>query len=82
MNIGTRIREWRRYRRRPQSYLATRLNVSIGNISRIETGKQQPSEAQVRTIAESFGLNMQEFYGFIPTPPGGGGDDEEEERAA
>jgi transcriptional regulator with XRE-family HTH domain len=80
MDIGTRIREWRRYRRRAQNYVATSIGVSIGNISRIETGKQQPSEAQVRAIAECFGLTMQEFYGFIPTPQGD--DDDEEERAA
>ena len=49
-----------------QKGLAEATGISENTISRIVTGKVQPSNATLRTIADKFGLNMDYLRGYDP----------------
>lgn len=54
MNLSEKIKNLRKEKRWSQGELAKKLNVHITHISRIETGKYQPSVDLLKKIAKLF----------------------------
>jgi transcriptional regulator with XRE-family HTH domain len=69
MELSHRILSWRRLRNLPQSALAEAAGVTVSAISRIERGRNGPSQAVLNAIVERLGLDMAKFYGRIPKLP-------------
>lgn len=64
----TQIREWREYRGLTQEALASRLEMSAANLSRIETGKQPYNQETLEAIAEALRCEAADLV--MRHPPG------------
>lgn len=62
------IRQWRAHRGLTQEQLASRLEMSAANLSRIETGKQDYTQETLEAIAEA--LNCEPADLVMRHPPG------------
>ncbi|HMB91479.1 MAG TPA: helix-turn-helix transcriptional regulator [Rhodothermales bacterium] len=58
--VGVLLREWRAAQRMSQLDLALEADVSARHISRVETGKAQPSRDMVARLADTFGMPLRE----------------------
>jgi len=56
MTLGESIRRHRQAKGLRLADLAAAIGTDAGTMSRIETGKREPSLAQLRAIARAFGL--------------------------
>lgn len=59
--LGVRIRRARRSKRLTQTELAQLVAISTGGISKIETGKYQPSKEMLEKICYILGLSYEEM---------------------
>lgn len=66
MELSKRIVTWRKARGLAQSALAEAAGVTVSAISRIECGRNGPSQAVLSAIVERLGLSMEKFYGRTP----------------
>jgi putative transcriptional regulator len=60
--VKNRLKVLRAERDWSQADLATRLGVSRQTVNSIETGKYAPSLGLAFTIAETFGLRIEEIF--------------------
>jgi len=68
MELSERIRAWRKARSLSQKDLARRVDVSDAAVSMWETGETEPTQDNLRSVVDAFGLTMASFYGRIPKP--------------
>ncbi len=66
-SIGDRVRELRERENMSQLTLSERIGVTKETVSRIETGRNNPSMEALNRICDVFGLTLSEF--FAPTDP-------------
>ncbi len=64
LNIGNKIRELRRRDGRTQDALAETLGVSAQAVSRWESGGSYPDMEMIPTIANYFGITIDELFGY------------------
>ncbi len=62
--LGQKIRILRKNRRLSQEKLAIELECDQGYLSRIETGKANPSAVYLKQIADSLDLDIRELFNF------------------
>ncbi|ARZ01779.1 transcriptional regulator [Yersinia ruckeri] len=62
MKIGPRIRNLRKAAKMTILELATAIGSDVGNISRLETGKQGYTEATITKIAEALGVEVADLF--------------------
>ncbi len=58
MKLGEKIKEIRKSKNISQESLATMLKVNRNYLSRIETGKSEPSSTILKHIAEIFNIDL------------------------
>ena len=59
--LSAKIKELRKAKGYSQTKLAQRLNISQGAVSQWETGETVPSAAQLVSIADVFGISLDEL---------------------
>lgn len=62
MKIGEKIKQIRKANKMTLSELALRVDSDVGNLSRLERGKQGYSEAMVEKIAEALSVPVSELF--------------------
>jgi transcriptional regulator with XRE-family HTH domain len=62
MNIGGRIRFYRRLRDYSQGELASRVGMAAAQLSRYETGHTQPGIAVLARIARALDVAVSDFF--------------------
>jgi transcriptional regulator with XRE-family HTH domain len=62
MNIGGRIRFYRRLKGCSQGELATRLGMAAPQLSRYERGRTQPGTRVLSRIARGLGVPVSDFF--------------------
>lgn len=62
MNIGQMIKQRRLSMGSTLEQIASAANLDVSNLSRIERGKQEPSEGVVRRIAAALQVTMAQLY--------------------
>lgn len=62
MDIGSRIRFYRKVRGLTQTQLAARLRMAASQLSRYETGLTQPTLAVLSRVARALGVQVSEFF--------------------
>src|SRR5262245_2545326 len=63
--VGGVLREWRRVRRLSQLDLALRMDVSARHVSRMESGRAQPSRQMVTRLADALEMPLRERNGLL-----------------
>jgi transcriptional regulator with XRE-family HTH domain len=58
--VGALLREWRKVRRLSQLHLALLMDVSARHVSRVESGRAQPSRNMVTRLADALGMPLRE----------------------
>ena len=58
--VGALLREWRKVRRLSQLDLALHMEVSARHVSRVESGRAQPSRHMVTRLADALGMPLRE----------------------
>ena len=66
MNLGVRIKSWRKARGLTQQDLAQVCNITCGAVSLWESGLAAPSQRHLGEIVGLFGISMERFYGRVP----------------
>lgn len=61
MNIGERIRRYRKEKRMTQEEVADRAGVTAVSVSRWESGTRDPTFRDVEKIAAALGVTMEEL---------------------
>lgn len=64
LNLGTKIRELRRRDGRTQEALAETLGVTAQAVSRWESGGSYPDVEMIPSIANYFGITIDELFGY------------------
>ena len=64
LNLGTKIRELRRRDKRTQEALADALGVTSQAVSRWEANKSYPDMEIIPSIANYFGITIDELFGY------------------
>jgi transcriptional regulator with XRE-family HTH domain len=59
-SVGALLREWRQVRRLSQLDLALRMDVSARHVSRVESGRAQPSRQMVARLADALEMPLRE----------------------
>ncbi len=67
INLGTKIRELRKKRSLTQEELAVKLNISSQAISKWENGTCYPDMEQIPTLANFFGVSLDELFNYDVT---------------
>ncbi|GAA0469675.1 XRE family transcriptional regulator [Tatumella punctata] len=62
MKIGNRIRQLRKAKKMTILELATSIGSDVGNISRLETGKQGYTESTLIKISEALGVKVADLF--------------------
>lgn len=62
MDIGSRIRFYRRLRDLSQRQLASRLGMAAPQLSRYETGHTQPTLSVLGRIARALDVSVSDFF--------------------
>ncbi len=60
--MGLRIKELRLARNLKQCEMADMLNMERSNLTRIESGKQRPTDENLEKIADILGVNISELF--------------------
>lgn len=55
------VKLWREYRSLSAKELANKTNIDAGTISRIESGKREPTLAQVKVLAEVLSVDIDDL---------------------
>jgi len=63
------FREWRKFRRLTQKAVAERIEMSGANLSRLETGKQSYTQANLEALAFALDCEPHDLIGRPPTAP-------------
>ena len=63
VSFGKRVRHYREVRGWQQEDLALRIGKTKSNVSRIETGKQNVSVADIATIASALEIRVADLFG-------------------
>ena len=66
--LGPNIRALRKARKMSQNDLAKFFGISVNAVSKWENGLAEPSIDRLQTLAELFGVTMDELCGELPTP--------------
>lgn len=68
MELGLRIRAWRRWKRLTQRELAVRARLSPATICQLESDKYEtnPSSKTITAIVGALDLTIEKFYGRTP----------------
>lgn len=61
MNIGERLKKYRKEKRMTQKDVADRAGVTVTSVSRWENGEREPTFRDVEKIAEALGVTMEEL---------------------
>lgn len=64
-SVGALLREWRKARRLSQFDLALRMDVSARHVSRVESGRAQPSRQMVTRLADALEMPLRERNGLL-----------------
>jgi transcriptional regulator with XRE-family HTH domain len=64
-SVGALLREWRKVRRLSQLDLALRMDVSARHVSRVESGRAQPSRHMVTRLADALDMPLRERNGLL-----------------
>ena len=64
IKLGKRIREIRLSKGYKQSELADLLNMERSNLTRIESGKQNPKEENLEKLASILDVEIKDFFDF------------------
>jgi DNA-binding XRE family transcriptional regulator len=62
------LRVWREHRSLSAAELAARVGVTPAHISKLETGKGEPSVALLRKLAAALELDLESLVGFDDAP--------------
>lgn len=62
MTVGTNIRALRKEKKLTLNQLATEIGSDVGNLSRVETGKQNYTDALVKKIADALGVPVAALF--------------------
>lgn len=62
MDVGSRIRFYRKLRDLSQGQLASRLRMAASQLSRYETGQTQPSLGVLGRLAKALGVSVSDFF--------------------
>ncbi|MFA5506828.1 MAG: helix-turn-helix transcriptional regulator [Vulcanimicrobiota bacterium] len=65
MNIGERIRRFRRERNWTQADLARVVGIQKQNISRYESGRVEPRRDKLQQFADAFDITVEELMGLV-----------------
>lgn len=68
MTVGTRISQLRQDQGWTQKEFAEKVGIGANHVSRIETGKMQPRRSTLRSIAEVFGLQLEDLEALAKVP--------------
>ncbi len=60
--MGNRISHIRKEKGITQTELAKRMNINRSHLSKVETGKAQPSTRLLERIAHELGVSMKDFF--------------------
>jgi transcriptional regulator with XRE-family HTH domain len=64
MNIGEKIREYRRRKDFTQAELAEQVGINKQNISRYESGKSEPRKSTLQKLADALEVSTDELLGL------------------
>lgn len=68
MNFGDRIKELRNEKKWTQEFVAEKLNISVGALSRYETGMYEPKSLDlIKDFSELFGVSTDYLLGKSDT---------------
>lgn len=76
VELGARLRAWRKHRGMNLEELAARametggISVQVSELSRIENGKRGVRADVLAPLVTALDLTMAEFYGDLPSVPG------------
>ena len=59
--VGQRIRRERRSRGMTQQTLAEKVGVGVPHVSKVETGRENPSDELLSNIADTYGCDLDEL---------------------
>ena len=62
MNIGSRIRFYRKLRELSQRELASQMRMAPSQLSRYETGQSEPTLGVLRRIARALSVPVSDFF--------------------
>ena len=62
MDVGSRIRFYRKLRDLSQQQLAARVRMAGSQLSRYETGQSQPSLGVLARLAKALGVSVSDFF--------------------
>ena len=68
MKLGEKIKSLRKSKGISQEELSTTLNINRNFLSRIETGKSEPSASILRNIAKLFNVDLNSLLDVKNTP--------------
>lgn len=63
-NLGKRIRELRLAKGFKQSFVADCLDMERSNFTKIESGKQAPTDKNLEKIANILGVSLKDLFDF------------------
>lgn len=66
MELGERIKLWRKARGLTQQDLADACEITVSAVSLWESGGSTPSQRHLTQIVDLFGVSMERFYGRAP----------------
>lgn len=66
MEVGKNIKQLRELKNLKQSYIAERLNMSIGGYSKIESGQTDVTFSKIQQIAEILETDLGTILNFDP----------------
>lgn len=66
MQLGERIKTWRKARELTQQDLAEKCGITVSAVSLWESGDSAPSQKHLVEIVDLFGISMERFYGRMP----------------
>jgi len=65
MKLGEKIKQLRKSKSISQEDLASMLKINRNYLSRIETGKSEPTSSILKNIAEIFGIDLNSLLDII-----------------
>lgn len=68
MKLGEKIKRIRKSKGISQEELASKLNINRNLLSRIETGKSEPSATLLKNIAKMFNVDLNSLLDIKNTP--------------
>lgn len=66
IDVGAKIKTLRKGRKLTQEQLAEKLGITRATVSNYEVGRRYPHIAELKRIAEYFGVGI-DYFGVVPT---------------